>query len=201
MWTAIALGATAAVQYFGARSQANAAKQAGAAQQAAAESDADRLEWNAEYARLTALDTIDRGAEEEAKFRSSVRGLIGSQRAGYAAQDVDVAFGSATDVQADAEFLGELDALTLRNNVQREAYGYTAQAEDLLMQADVTRKSGAAAARAGRAAGSAAYWTAATSILGTGLSLAASRYGTRTTRLPRTPDTTGDPLPGDPGRA
>jgi len=70
----------------------------------------------AEIADLQAKDAIERGALDEQRFRQSIRATIGAQRAGFAGANIDVGYGSAVDVQADAAFLGELDALTLRNN-------------------------------------------------------------------------------------
>lgn len=52
------------------------------------------------------------------------RGLIGAQRAGYAAQGVELDEGTAKAVQTQSAGMGELDALTIRNNAAREAWGY-----------------------------------------------------------------------------
>lgn len=145
-------------------------KKAGAAAKDAGEAEAQRLEYNAGVTGLQAADAVTRGAEEEQRFRSTVRGLIGSQRAGFAGQGVDVGSGSAVDVQADAAYLGELDALTIRSNAQREAWGYRVQGEDLRMAAGVAR-------RGGQAAQTAARWNTASSILGSGSSLLLQRYG------------------------
>jgi hypothetical protein len=168
-----------------------AAREAGKAQQAqyeanaqVAESQAAQLDYNAKVAEEQAADAITRGQEEESRFRTSVRGLIGSQRAGFAGQGVVVDAGSAADVRADTTYLGERDALTIRHNAAREAWGYQTQAEDLRQGAAIARK-GAAAARvggtyaaaAGRAAQTQARIGAATSILGTGSSLVLDRYG------------------------
>jgi hypothetical protein len=120
-------------------------------------------EFNARMAEQRAADAVARGAEDEGRFRAGVRTLIGQQRAGFAAQNVDVGIGSAVDVTADAAFLGELDALTVRNNARREAWGYSVEAENFR--------------RGGSAASSAAKWGAAESILGGATSLLASRYG------------------------
>lgn len=155
----------------------NAAKKAGLAQQAASESQADLTEYNADVAGLQAADAIARGAEEENRYRTQVRGIIGSQRAAFAGNNVDVGFGSAVDVQADAAFLGELDALTIRTNAAREAWGYNVQGEDLRRGAAIARREGTAQAAAGRQMQSAARWQAGGSILsGTG-SLLQIKYG------------------------
>ena len=144
--------------------------QAGRAAKEAGESAAQREEFNAGIARQQAADAIARGADEESRFRAGVRGLIGSQRAGFAGQGVVAGFGSAADVQADAAFLGELDARQIRANAAREAWGFEVEAQDREKAADVARKGGqvgAAAARTG----------AIGTVLGTGANLMMSRYG------------------------
>jgi general stress protein YciG len=143
---------------------------AGKAAKAAGESAAQQQEFNAKVAELQAEDALQRGADEESRFRTSVRGLIGSQRAGFAGQGVDVGSGSAADVQADAAFLGEQDAQQIQRNAEREAWGFRVEAEDRRKAADVARKGGQAAATAGK-------WGAAGTILGGTSSLMVSRYG------------------------
>jgi hypothetical protein len=155
----------------------NAAKQAGIHEREASESQAELSDYNAAIADLQATDAIARGVEEENRFRTSVRGMIGTQRAGIAAGNVDVGFGSAVDVQADAAFLGELDALTIRTNAAREAWGYNVQAEDLRKRAAITRKEGVYLEKAGREQQSASRWAAGGTLLGTGASLLQQRYG------------------------
>lgn len=158
-----------------------AAVEQGAAQKAASESQAQLADYNANVAKLQAQDAIERGAEEESAFRSQVRGAIGAQRAGIAAGNTDVGFGSAVDVQADAAFLGELDSLTIRTNAAREAWGYNVQAEDLRKRAEITRKEGVylerAAVTQGNAARSASRFNVAGDVLGGGASLFSMAYG------------------------
>jgi hypothetical protein len=154
-----------------------AAKKAGKAQQEVAESEAQLSDYNAQVAQVQAQDAIARGGEKESTFRSQVRGVIGSQRAGFAGANVDVGYGSAADVQADAAFLGELDALTIRNNAAREAWGYKVQAEDLRQRAAISRQGGQMAAAAGSAAATSAYIGAGATVLGGATNLMAMRYG------------------------
>ena len=120
-------------------------------------------DYNAEVATKRSADAIARGKDEEARFRLGVKSLIGSQRAGFAGQNVDVGIGSAVDVQADAAFLGELDALTIRTNARREAWGYQVEAENF-------KRGGQNAQNAGR-------WDAAGSLLSGGASLIQAKYG------------------------
>jgi hypothetical protein len=176
----IIIGLTAAAtttQVVGQIKAGNAAKRAGTAQKAASESEAQLSDYNAAVADLQAKDATARGFEEENKFRSQVRGLIGSQRAGYAKGNIDVGFGSAVDVQADAQQLGELDALTIRNNAKREAWGYQVQGEDLRKRAEIARKEGVYLEKAGQEQQAASRWQAANTIVGGGSSLLMARYG------------------------
>lgn len=119
-------------------------------------------DFNAAVYERQAEDALVRGREDEQKFRQGVRALIGGQKAGFAGQGVDVTQGSALDVQADAAFLGELDALTIRTNASREAQG-------LRDQASVSRQGGSMARNQ-------AYGQAAGTVL-TGTSILAQRYG------------------------
>lgn len=155
----------------------NAARRAGEAQRRAAESQAELADFNAEIAELQAADAIARGQEEEQRFRTSIRTAIGAQIAGFAAQNIDVGFGSAVDVQADAAYLGELDAMAIRNNATREAWGFRVEAEDLRRRAEITRREGVMLERAGREQQTAArIGTVAQVVMGTG-SLLQQRYG------------------------
>lgn len=156
-----------------------AAKEQGEAAKRAAESQAQLLDFNAHVADLQAKDAVERGAEEESRFRTGVRGMIGAQRAGIAAGNIDVGYGSAVDVQADAAHLGELDALALRNNAAREAWGYKVEAVDIRKRAEITRKEGVMMEKAGRVAQSAHRLGAIGGLVTGAGSLAAEKYGYR----------------------
>ena len=109
----------------GAGFNASANRQAGKAQSALAN-------YNASVADMQSADAIERGNIEANKQRVNTRRMIGSQRAAMAAQGIDIndADSSAVDVQADTAYLGELDALTIKANAAREAWGYRVQAQD-----------------------------------------------------------------------
>lgn len=172
----MAIGGTALSAYGQIRA-GQAAKRAGEAQRDAAESQAQLADYNAAVADIQSRDALERGMEDEQRFRQKVRLLIGEQRAGQAAGNVDVGFGSAVDVQADAAFLGELDALQVRNNAAREAWGYKVQGEDLRKRAEIARKEGVYLEKAGGEQRTAAYTAAAGTILTGTTSLMMDRYG------------------------
>lgn len=179
-FTTIALGlaiAGMATKAVGDVKAGNAAKREGEAEQRAAESQAQLSEYNAAVADLQARDAVDRGELDASRFRSRTRQLVGEQRAGFASGGIDVGFGSAVDVQADATLLGEMDALTAVSNAKRAAWGFKVEGEDLRKQAEIQRQEGANAAAAGRARRTSAYIGMAGSLLGGASSLASAKFG------------------------
>jgi hypothetical protein len=179
--SAAGMGISAIGQKRAANAQARASEDAGQAQQRAADANAGVEDFNAQVAELQAADAEQRGALDAARFARQVRGLIGTQRASFAASGVDVGFGSAVDVQADAAYLGKEDEATIRLNAQREAFGYRVAAIDSRQRADILRRGGADAVQAGLAAAD-AQRTAGTlgavnTIVSGAGSLLAARYG------------------------
>lgn len=179
-FTALAIGlglAGLATQAVAQHKAGEAQKDAGAAQAEVSNSQADVADFNAHVADLQATDAVERGAEAESRFRTQVRGAIGSQRNAIAGNNVDVGFGSAVDVQGDAAYLGELDALTIRTNAAREAWGYQVQAADLRKQGDIDRKAGANQIAAGEQAATASNFQVGATLLTGGASLLQAKYG------------------------
>lgn len=138
------LGAASTIsQSLGSRRQGRGAERA-------ANLEASLLETNAGYAEQQARDATARGAEAEGRHRARTSGLVGSQRASAAAQGLDVSSGDARALTEETAALGELDALTIRNNARREAWGYRVEASGLRQRAELTRRGGRNAAAAGR---------------------------------------------------
>jgi hypothetical protein len=81
---------------------------------------------------MRARDAEARGVQLEQRHRQTTNRLIGSQRAAFAASGVDVSDVDSTagDVFADTAALSEIDAMTIRTNAAREAWGYRMGAED-----------------------------------------------------------------------
>ena len=169
--------AGAGTSVYGQVRAGQAAKKEGKAARRAAESQAELAEYNAAVADVQARDARERGDIEAHRFRARTRALVGEQRTGFAAGNIDVAFGSAVDVQADATLLGELDALTAKNNALREAWGYKVEATDLRTQAEIARKEGVYAEAAGRTRATSQYIGAVGSGLSAGGSILEAKYG------------------------
>lgn len=73
-----------------------------------------------------AADATQRGEVAVQKQRDLTGQRIGTQQAALAAQGTDLS-GSPTDILGDTARAGELDALTIKSNATREAYGYEVQ--------------------------------------------------------------------------
>lgn len=176
MATLAVWGVYAAYQAYTSYRQGQAAQQAGTQGKAAKESEAQLFDYNAAVADLQGQDAIERGAEQESRYRTQIRGTIGSLRANFGAQNIAVTYGSAVDTQADAAYLGELDALTIRTNAMREAWGFQVNAEDLRRRAVIARKEGTVLEATGRQQATTANLNAVGSIVGSASTLLQQRY-------------------------
>lgn len=81
-------------------------------------------------AGLQAKDVERRGALSATAIRQQGQRIIGSQRAALAAQGIDIATGSAVDVQADTARQAELDAQQVEANAWRQAWGIREQGRE-----------------------------------------------------------------------
>ncbi|WPA90687.1 hypothetical protein QS795_009265 [Providencia zhijiangensis] len=99
-------------------------------------------ETNAQINEQAANDSINRGNAEAEKQRSRTRQLAGSQAAAMSASGLDLSSSGALDIFGDTAAMGELDALTMVNNAQREAYGLRMQAANDRLQGEMAKKQG-----------------------------------------------------------
>lgn len=83
---------------------------------------------NARLIELRAADEIRRGEEESLQFKKKIRKLQGAQRVAAAANGVDVGDGSALEAQAQTGEMGAIDALTIKNNAWKKAWGLNQEA-------------------------------------------------------------------------
>lgn len=136
--TGMAVGSSVSgiASLFGASSQADAMKSQGEYQKTVAD-------FNAQLSELQAQDAIDRGGKEAQQVKMQAKQMIGSQRAVMAANGVSVDTGSAAEVQADTQKMATQDAITIRNNAAREAWGYKTQALNYTTQGNMAKNAGA----------------------------------------------------------
>lgn len=126
----------------GASLQAFSSLQAGASARQAARFNARVAENNAELSRRLAEDTRRRGRIDEQRSRLETARLKGRQAAALAAQGVDTSSGSPLRVLSDTAALGELDALQIRANAEREAFEHMLRQSDFLNQSSLSRSRG-----------------------------------------------------------
>jgi hypothetical protein len=123
--------------------------QAGKAAQAAGDYNAAVARNNQIVAEQQAADAQRRGEVAETEQRRKVRMLTGTQRAALAASGVQLDQGTALDILGDTAAMGELDALTIRNNAEREAYGYRVQGVNFGAEAGLQTMRGQSAMTSG----------------------------------------------------
>lgn len=119
---------------------------------------------NAQLARWNANQAMAAGEARAEQQGFRTRAQVGSIRARQAGAGIDPNSGSAADVRASAAALGTLDALTIRSNAARQAYGYEVKATEQDAAQKAYRKGAKLAPWLGG-------FDAATSLLGTSASL------------------------------
>lgn len=90
--------------------------------------DEQLSQQNARLMELQAEDTIIRGNIEAEKVKREGRFVKGSQRAGFAGQNIAVGTGTAAAIQSETDRFSGEDALTVKNNAFREAWGFKTEA-------------------------------------------------------------------------
>ena len=124
----------------------------GSHKEAQAQKDAGRYNakiyrMNASIKRKMAQDSLKRGDTAEAWHRMDVADVKADQRARMLAGGQTIT-GSNSRILDDTAFFGELDALTIRQNAAREAWGHETEAKNYGMQAELAEKGGQSAANA-----------------------------------------------------
>lgn len=101
------------------------------------------LRRNAALAEEQAEDAKKRGREAETRHRMAVLQLSGRATTAMAASGVEIGSGTPASLLEEIDVMGELDALTIRSNAEREAWGYRAQAGGYRAQAGLAGRAGA----------------------------------------------------------
>ena len=138
------------------------------AQAQAAQYQAQVAANNEKLATQNAALTEAAGSAKVEDQGIKTRAQIGAIEAAQAASNIAVGSGSALDVRSSTAETGQLDALTIRSNAEKIAYGYKTQAEGFQGQQSLEQEQAKQATAAGALG-------AAGSIL-SGISGAASQY-------------------------
>lgn len=141
--------ATTAVMAFGAVVSAYGQYQQGRSAQEAANYNAAVSRNNQKVSMWQAEDARQRGAEEARRQRIKTRGLIGQQKSALASNGIALDVGSPLELLIETAENGELDALTIEANAEREAYGHEVRANNYMAQAGLQDMQGEQAAQAG----------------------------------------------------
>ncbi len=91
-------------------------------------------DFNAKAADLQGQDALAQGEKQVSLEQKQVKQSVGATRASQAAQGTDVNSGSNAQIQRDTQYMGALDAITIRNNAARQAFGYKAQSNAYTVQ-------------------------------------------------------------------
>lgn len=85
-------------------------------------------ERNANSAEAAAFSALEKGQEDERKYRVMARKVLGDMRTNYAASGVTVE-GSPLDAIEESAATAELDAMTIKHNAKVEYINYMNQAQ------------------------------------------------------------------------
>ena len=87
---------------------------------------------NAQMAETAALDAQRRGEEEAMQVQRKGAALKSAQRVNLASKGLDLAYGTAADLQDQTDFFTQSDVATTRSNAGREAYNLRARGQGML---------------------------------------------------------------------
>lgn len=136
----------------------------GIASSNAASYSAQVAQNNATIASQNAAYATQAGQVKEQASRMKTAGVIGQQKAIQGASGLDVGSGSNLDVRNSTADLGELDALTIRNNAAREAYGYQTTGQSYQAQAGLDKMTSSNDLTAGFISGGSSLLSSASSL-------------------------------------
>lgn len=163
---AVLAGTAAATGLAGAGISAAGAYEQGQAASAAATYQSQVAANNAQIAQQNLAMTAESGAAKEAAEGMKTAATAGTAKASQAASGIDVNTGSAANVRQAIGKLGAQDALTIRSNSAREAYGYEVTAESDTAQSQLLQSEASQAQTAGDIGALGTFLTGASSVGG-----------------------------------
>lgn len=84
--------------------------------------------YNAQVSEMEAASTLEAGQKDEARKRMETAQLVGRQKAVLAAQGVDIGSGTSLDIMQGTKDVGDMDAMTIRQNAIQRANALRTQA-------------------------------------------------------------------------
>ena len=162
----------------GAGMQAVGAVESGDAAKASSDYQAQVARNNALIATQNETWEAQSGAAKETAEGMKTADAVGKTKAAQGASNIDVNTGSAADVRTAESKLGALDALTIRSNTSRKAYGYAVQSESDTAEAGLLQQQGSQQQTAGDISGVADFLSGASSVGGKYANLQLGNTGT-----------------------
>ncbi len=138
--------------------------EAGQAGKASADYQSQVARNNAMIARQNEGWTTQSGEAKVAAQGMKTAQTVGATKAAQGASNIDVNSGSAAKVRTAEAKLGALDALTIRSNTSREAYGYAVTAVSDEAQAGLLESQGSQAETAGDIGALSSFLSGASSV-------------------------------------
>ena len=142
--------------YFSAQSQKSSLK-----------FQADMADINARMSEQSAQSALFQGQQQVGQITMQAGRIKSAQRAGQAANGIDLGEGSAAEVRASTDIMKEIDANTATANAVRSAWGYRTQAVNSQNDALMKRAQGEAVSP---------FSSATSSLLGSAGNVASSWY-------------------------
>lgn len=168
MVTSLAGGA---VGMTGAKTQAAGSEELGAAQATQALYQAQVARNNAKTAKQNSAWSMEAGDVAAGNEMMKTKAAIGTAKADQGASNVDVNSGSALTSRVGIDEMGTENALTIRSNAAKEAYGYkvqgtsdTAEAGLLTQQAAYAKEAGSIGAESALIGGESSLLASASSV-------------------------------------
>lgn len=103
---------------------------------------------NAGFADLDAYNAEQAGYSRAARYQEVIDKTVGSQRTAEAANNVDVNFGTAAELQSETKLTGFLNQLDIKQSASMQALGYKNQANNIRLQSIVSGNNAEGAANA-----------------------------------------------------
>lgn len=119
--------------------QADVQRKQGEANAQVAENNATLAQADADQANALATREMEQQA-----WRTRI--ALGQQRAAIAANNLDPTLGTPAEILGETAMFGEVDQQTIRMNAARQAWGFSAQAQNQRTQGELARWSGNAQA-------------------------------------------------------
>jgi len=96
-------------------------------------------EMNAKYVEIDAYEAEKFGHTEQAAYESTIDEAVAEQRMSFVAQNVDVNYGTAAEVQAETRLIGFLNKMEIQSQARAKALGLKREAANIRLGSTMQR--------------------------------------------------------------